>query len=150
MKLVGVHRRVGGTSFYLNVESKFSSGENHESQHIPPCRRSSFHTHSRVDFCHWKLHYFSFIAAESWALEQASADSSFVLWREIHRKLGLFCFTWLDAIDGLIRSLSLVNIISHKNPQKRLKNVMIHLFTHKWAMEYRIGANTPKMTLKCH
>ena len=47
----------------------------------------------------------------------------------------LFYLTWLDTIDGLIRSLSPINMISRKNPQKRLKNTMIHLFTHKLAMK---------------
>jgi hypothetical protein len=62
----------------------------------------------------------------------------------------LFYFTWLDAIDSLIQSLNLVNMISHKSPQKQLKIVMIHLFTHKLAMEYQSGANTPKTTPKRH
>ena len=47
-----------------------------------------------------------------------------------------FYIVKLDEFKGSIVFLSPVNMISHKNPQKRLKNVMIHLFTHILAMEY--------------
>ena len=61
-----------------------------------------------------------------------------------------FYIVKLDEFKGSIVFLSPVNMISHKNPQKRLKNAIIHLFTHKLAMNYQNGANTLKMILKRH
>ena len=123
--LVSAHCRVCGTFSCLNAESAFSTGKLISLLHSLLSRWLSWLHHNRVGFYFWNLNAF-----KTWFL--------------------LFSLKWLDAIDGLIRSLSSINIISHKNPQKWLKNTMIHLFTHKLAMKYRNGTNTPKMILKCH